>query len=76
MKQKTETFNQKEKIILQVIGMHRKYLSVCEISRESKMSWITAKKYCERLIEDGLIIKKKRKYQINYKEVYGKNERK
>jgi len=83
MKNEKPIFNSKERIILQIIGKHKKFLTTSEIAKETGLSWTTARKYLDKLYEDGLISKqysdttgereyqKKQKYQLNFKEIYG-----
>ena len=79
---KKPIFNSKERIILQIIGKHRKFLTTSEIAKESGLSWTTVKKYTDKLYNEGLIARqyektgkriynKKPKYQINFKDIYG-----
>ena len=79
---KKPIFNSKERLILQIIGRHRKPLTVNEVAKESGLSWTTVKKYSDKLYNDGIIslqspkpgnriYNKKSKYKLNFKEIYG-----
>jgi len=82
-KLKKPIFNTKEKVILLAIGKYRRFLSTSEIAKETGISWITCKKYIDKLYNEGIIARqyphtgkrtyeKKPKFRLNFEEIYGK----
>jgi len=52
-------FNRQEKAILKILYEERRGMSIKELSEKSHMSWVTAKKYIDRLIKKDWIEEKK-----------------
>lgn len=49
-------FNQKERIILQILHKSRAGMTLYEISKETGVSWITVRKYMEKFVKKGLVV--------------------
>lgn len=54
-------FTRQEKLILKVLFENRRCMSLKEIAEEAHMSWVTSRKYVERLTKRGWVIKEKKK---------------
>ena len=76
-------FNHKEETILRTIGKYRRYMTINEISSESKISWATCNKYIQQMLEDGILSKQtvdedgkevidqmKAKYRVDFDKLY------
>ena len=61
MPKKKSHFNRQEKAILRVIYQSRRFMTIRDIAEKSSMSWVTAKKYVNKLLKDGILIDKQEK---------------
>ncbi len=56
MKHKKSLIKAKEKVILQYIDSRRGFVTAHEISKVTGISYITVKKYCDKLTKEGVLI--------------------
>lgn len=56
MQNKKSLLNTKEKAILQYIDSRRGFVTANEISKATGISYITVKKYCDKMTKEGILI--------------------
>ena len=61
-----------EKLILKAMYQEYRPMAIMEISKRSKVSWITVKKYIPRLLRKKYITQKKEGKRMYYKFNYNK----
>ena len=54
---KKPIFKPQEKSIIKVLHDENRWMSIKEVAEKANISWVTARKYLEKLIKDGVIEK-------------------